>query len=86
MASASTAAPSPWPSGSKARPRAVQGRCAGCVHLDICGGNTRVRAQQVTGNPWAEDPGCYLDDTEIGVEPGGARVAVTPFSAVGRRA
>jgi MoaA/NifB/PqqE/SkfB family radical SAM enzyme len=35
--------------------------------VDICGGNTRVRAQQLTGNPWAEDPGCYLDDAELGI-------------------
>ncbi len=72
----------PLMAGLKQRPRPVQGRCAGCVHLDICNGNTRVRAQQVTGNPWAEDPGCYLDDDEIGVA-SDARVAVTPF--VGRR-
>lgn len=57
----------PLMAGLKSRPRPVQGRCAGCAHLDICGGNTRVRAQQVTGNAWAEDPGCYLDDTEIGL-------------------
>jgi len=55
----------PLMAGLKARPRAVGGRCARCVHFDICGGNTRVRAQQVTGDPWAEDPGCYLDDDEI---------------------
>ncbi len=69
----------PLMAGLKAKPRPVQGRCAGCVHFDICGGNTRVRAQQVTGNAWAEDPGCYLDDAEIGVVPGRARVAVAPF-------
>ncbi len=57
----------PLMKGLKAARRPVQGRCAGCAHLDICGGNTRVRAQQVTGNPWAEDPGCYLDDAEIGL-------------------
>ena len=74
----------PLMAGLKAKPRPVQGRCAGCRHLDICGGNTRVRAQQVTGNPWAEDPGCYLDDAEIGVETHGERIAVTPFAAVGR--
>ena len=51
--------------GLKSRPRPVGGRCAQCVHLGICGGNTRVRAQQVTGDPWAEDPGCYLDDAEV---------------------
>jgi hypothetical protein len=58
----------------------VGGRCGACSHADICGGNTRVRAQQVTGDPWAEDPGCYLDDAEIGVQPGAVRVAVTPFA------
>ena len=31
------------------------------------GGNTRVRAQQTTGDAWAEDPGCYLSDEEIGL-------------------
>ncbi len=67
--------------GLKRQPRAVQGRCAECRHLDICGGNTRVRADQVSGNPWGEDPGCYLDDAEIGVAPGGVRVATTPFAS-----
>jgi Fe-coproporphyrin III synthase len=56
----------PLMAGLKQRPRPVGGRCAGCVHLDLCGGNTRVRAQQLTGDPWAEDPGCYLSDEEIG--------------------
>lgn len=56
----------PLMAGLKAARRPVQGRCAACAHLAICGGNTRVRAQQVTGNPWAEDPGCYLSDAEIG--------------------
>jgi len=71
----------PLMAGLKARPRKVTGRCARCMHFDICGGNTRVRAEQVTGDPWAEDPGCYLTDAEIGVEDGAPeRVAVTPFS------
>ena len=79
----------PLMAGLKAQPRPVQGRCAKCVHFDICAGNTRVRAQQVTGNAWAEDPGCYLDDAEIGREPGDAadgsgvrtqRIVVTPFA------
>jgi len=71
----------PLMAGLKAQPRPVQGRCAACAHRDICGGNTRVRAQQVTGDAWAEDPGCYLDDDEIGVVDAAARVAVTPFGA-----
>jgi len=58
----------PLMAGLKAKPRPVQGRCATCIHFDICAGNTRVRAQQVTGSPWAEDPGCYLTDSEIGVD------------------
>ncbi|HYD77692.1 heme d1 biosynthesis radical SAM protein NirJ [Ramlibacter sp.] len=53
--------------GLKRRPRPLEGRCAACPQADICGGNTRVRAQQLTGNPWAEDPGCYLDDDELGI-------------------
>ena len=51
--------------GLKQYPRAVEGRCGSCAYLPVCNGNTRVRAQQLTGNPWAEDPGCYLTDEEI---------------------
>lgn len=51
--------------GLKQHPRPVEGRCADCRHLAVCNGNTRVRAWQTTGNPWAEDPACYLFDEEI---------------------
>lgn len=51
--------------GLKQHPRAVQGRCGSCHYLPVCNGNTRVRALQLTGDPWAEDPGCYLSDEEI---------------------
>ena len=72
----------PLMAGLKARPRHVGGRCKTCLHFDICGGNTRVRAEQITGDPWAEDPGCYLSDDEIGIEgEAHARVPLTPFSA-----
>jgi len=57
----------PIMAGLKAKPRKVGGRCGACLHFDICDGNTRVRAQQLTGDPWAEDPGCYLTDEEIGL-------------------
>ncbi len=57
----------PIMAGLKASPRKVGGRCGACAHFDICGGNTRVRAWQVSGDPWAEDPACYLDDEEIGI-------------------
>jgi heme d1 biosynthesis radical SAM protein NirJ len=58
----------PLMAGLKAHPRHVGGRCGRCAHFDICGGNTRVRAQQLTDDPWSEDPGCYLTDEEIGIE------------------
>jgi len=43
----------------------VQGRCRSCRWLDVCAGNFRARAEAATGNPWAEDPACYLGDDEI---------------------
>lgn len=63
----------PLMAGLKQSPRPVEGRCAACGHLDICNGNTRVRAHQTTGNAWAEDPGCYLTDEEIGLNLAPAR-------------
>ncbi len=74
----------PLMAGLKRRPRPVKGRCAGCRYLDICNGNTRVRAMQLTGDPWAEDPACYITDGEIGLDGRGGRLDVTPFR--GRRA
>jgi heme d1 biosynthesis radical SAM protein NirJ len=72
----------PLMAGLKARPRIVSGRCGACAHFAICGGNTRVRAEQVTGDAWAEDPGCYLSDAEIGVQgEGHTRVQLTGFSS-----
>ncbi|MGB8275086.1 MAG: heme d1 biosynthesis radical SAM protein NirJ [Alphaproteobacteria bacterium] len=72
----------PIMAGLKRRPRAIKGRCGACRHFDICGGNTRVRALQVTGDPWAEDPGCYLTDDEIGLTQPSERVAVTPYRKI----
>jgi len=57
----------PLMAGLKQTPRPLEGRCAVCRYQNICNGNTRVRAAQTTGNVWAEDPGCYLTDAEIGV-------------------
>ncbi|MDH4261184.1 MAG: heme d1 biosynthesis radical SAM protein NirJ [Gammaproteobacteria bacterium] len=70
----------PLMAGLKSRPRPLKGRCAACTYLDVCGGNTRVRAAQLTGDPWQEDPACYLDDDEIGVTGSGRRLQVTPYS------
>jgi heme d1 biosynthesis radical SAM protein NirJ len=59
----------PLMAGLKQHPRPLKGRCGACAYLDICNGNTRVRAQQMTGDPWAADSGCYLSDDEIGLIP-----------------
>jgi heme d1 biosynthesis radical SAM protein NirJ len=55
----------PIMAGLKARPRRVGGRCGQCDYFDVCGGNTRVRALKTSGDPWGEDPACYLYDEEI---------------------
>jgi heme d1 biosynthesis radical SAM protein NirJ len=65
----------PIMAGLKAKPRRVGGRCSHCAHFDICGGNTRVRAMQLTGDAWSEDPACYLSDEEIGFVPTGEQRA-----------
>lgn len=47
--------------GLRAGRRPVGGKCARCPEFGLCGGGFRVRAWQRYGDPWAEDPGCYLD-------------------------
>lgn len=69
----------PLMAGLKASPRAVKGRCGECSYFDVCGGNTRVRAQQLTGDPWQEDPACYLSDEEIGLSGPRERVQLKPY-------
>lgn len=59
----------PLMQGLRCSPRPVKGRCAQCRYLSVCNGNTRVRAYRLTGgDAWAEDPGCYLSNEEIGVK------------------
>ena len=43
----------------------IGGRCSCCRHFSLCRGNLRARAEALTGDPWASDPGCYLTDDEI---------------------
>jgi heme d1 biosynthesis radical SAM protein NirJ len=77
----------PVMAGLKQRPRPVKGRCGACAFLAICGGNTRVRALQLTGDPFAEDPACYLTDAEIGLNGlATSRVEVTPFRGASHEA
>jgi len=66
----------PLMAGLKAKPRTIKGRCGACKAFDVCGGNTRVRALQLTGDPWEEDPACYLSDVEIGVQMQRERIAL----------
>jgi len=53
--------------GLKYRKGLLQGRCARCQYNDLCNGNLRVRAEAVFDDVWAEDPACYLTDSEIGL-------------------
>lgn len=74
----------PLMAGFRQRPRPVKGRCGACACLDVCGGNTRVRAYQVSGDAWAEDPGCYLTDQEIGIESEREVASTGALSCAGR--
>ena len=60
----------PLLAGLRDRAPLLKGRCGSCQWKDVCGGSFRVRALQVHGDPWAEDPGCYLTDEECGLTPG----------------
>ncbi|MCC6173711.1 MAG: radical SAM protein [Chloroflexi bacterium] len=55
----------PLLAGLRERQPLLQGRCGSCAFLDICNGNFRARAEALTGDTWASDPGCYLSDREI---------------------
>jgi radical SAM protein with 4Fe4S-binding SPASM domain len=46
----------------------LKGRCGSCRFQRVCGGGFRVRAEQRFGDPWQEDPGCYLSSREIGAD------------------
>ncbi len=53
--------------GLRQSPRPLKGRCGQCDYKSICNGNTRVRAKTVNDDYWAEDPGCYLTNAELGL-------------------
>ena len=69
----------PIMAGLKRKPRVVGGRCGACAYFDVCNGNTRVRAQRITGDAWAEDPGCYVTDAEIGLAAPVERIKTSIF-------
>ncbi|MDE2060244.1 MAG: radical SAM protein [candidate division NC10 bacterium] len=55
----------------KDRSHVLKGRCARCPYLELCGGNSRVRAEATTGDLWDSDPCCYLSDEELGISSDG---------------
>lgn len=72
----------PMLAGLRMHPRPLKGRCGACAFKSICGGNTRIRALQLTGDPWEADPACYLSDGEIGLAGAGSpspRAELKPF-------
>lgn len=55
----------PIMAGLKNRLPLLKGRCGRCVWQRMCGGSLRARAFAAYGDPWAEDPACYLTEEEI---------------------
>ena len=39
-------------------------KCKQCQFLYLCNGNLRARAQAASGDPWGDDPACYLTEKE----------------------
>jgi radical SAM protein with 4Fe4S-binding SPASM domain len=58
----------PLMAGLKDRLPLLEGRCKMCRWKELCGGSFRVRALRVYGDPWQQDPACYLTDEEISPE------------------
>ena len=52
--------------GMRRKSELLKGRCGQCSFKTVCGG-CRIRAEVVHGDIWAEDPACYLSDSEIGI-------------------
>lgn len=47
----------------RVHPRVLTGKCEQCRYLEICNGGSRSRAYAIHGDIWAEDPSCYLHNT-----------------------
>ncbi len=45
-------------------PRKISGYCKDCGVLEICNGGSRSRANAIYDDLWAQDPSCYLSDSE----------------------
>lgn len=55
----------PIMAGLKNRVPLLKGKCGECHYQKACGGSMRARAEAVHGDPWAEDPACYLTHDEV---------------------
>jgi radical SAM protein with 4Fe4S-binding SPASM domain len=55
----------------------LTGRCGACSEQALCRGSHRERALAVYRDPWAEDPSCVMEDSEIGLR---ADPTATPHS------
>jgi len=64
----------PLLSALRERESHLEGNCADCRYQEICRGASRLRALSVHGDPFAEEPQCYLTAEERGAE-GGASPA-----------
>ncbi len=43
----------------------LKGKCARCPFKEVCGGGSRGRAYAIYGDPWAEDPLCFINPEEF---------------------
>ena len=48
--------------GFREKPVPLNGECGSCRYMDLCGGGCRVRAYEVSGDFYADDPFCYVKD------------------------
>ncbi|NPA84900.1 MAG: radical SAM protein [Crenarchaeota archaeon] len=48
----------------------LKGKCGRCPFNEVCGGGSRGRAYAIYGDPWAEDPLCFLEPEELAKEVG----------------
>jgi radical SAM protein with 4Fe4S-binding SPASM domain len=54
----------PLMDGLKDRLSRLKGKCRTCRFQRACGGSLRVRAHKIFGDPWAEDPACYISEQD----------------------
>ncbi len=57
--------PAPLLEKLRKHPRELGGKCFDCKHIEICNGGSRSRAYAIYDDMWAEDPSCYLSETEL---------------------